>query len=232
MKLKLFSGILGTGLLTISANAGVMAGNDIIISEYTTAGSTQELSPNQSADSITATNLVAGSGLTFQEYSTFNFQGWDISSTSYDLAIAANDFWSWGFEVDTNVNVNLSKMNFRIDRSGTGPHNVEIRAYVNDNSGISLFTYDFKDSKNGVTFAGDTAVDLSSIGTLSMGDSIVFKLAAYNSDSPDGSFDLETVTYPGGTDSMQLIGTIAAVPEPASLALFGLGGLAILRRRR
>ena len=45
--------------------------------------------------------------------------------------------------------------------------------------------------------------------------------------------DLETITFPGGTDGITLRGNVSVIPEPTTALLFalGLGGLASIRRR-
>lgn len=178
--------------------------------------------------SVSADNLTAGSGLNTTNFSTFNFTGWDTTSTSFADAVAANDFWAWGFDVTAAATtIDLTTMDLRVDRSGSGPDDFEIQASVNGGTPVSLLTHDYNDSGSGVNFTG---VDLTALGTLTTGDSVVFTLGAYNSESENGSLDLENLTFPGGNDGIVINGTV--VPEPTSLALLGLGGLVVARRRR
>ena len=202
-----------------------------IVVEYTTAGSTSSIAANGNSSAlVTADDLVAGSGLNAQTFSTFNFTGWDTASTSFADAVAANDFWSWGFDVTApSTSIDLTTLETRLDRSGSGPDDFEIQGSVNGGPAISLLAFDFEDSGAAVNFTG---VDISDLGTVVTGDSVVFTLAAFNSESDAGSFDLETLTFPGGTDSLQVNGIITSVPEPSSLALLGFVGMVGFIRRR
>lgn len=219
---------LGAALLA----SGASAAYSTTLLQYPTAGSTTSLSPAIVDPSISGDDLTAGSGLTVQDFSTFNFSGWDPASTSFADAVAANDFWTWGFDVTGNVNIDLSTMDIRLDRSGSGPDDFDIQATVNGGVAVSILSYDFGDSSSGVDFMG---VDLSGIGSLGPGDSLMFTLAAYNSESDLGTFDLETVDF-GGSDprALRIEGTVSAVPLPAAAWLFGsaLLGMAAISRRR
>lgn len=200
--------------------------NAAVITQYTTAGSTTSLAASIVDPGVTADDLVAGSGLNVQTFSTFNFTGWNTTSTSFAAAVAENDFWTWGFDVTSSDPLDLTTMDIRLDRSGSGPDDFEIQASVNGGTPVTVLTHDYEDSSSGVTFTG---VDLSGIATLNQGDSVVFTLAAFNSESNAGSFDLETVTFPGGSDSLVINGEFAtvAIPEPSSVALMMLGAVAV-----
>ena len=200
-----------------------------IIVQYDAASpNTYTVAPVITDASVAGDNLVAGAGLTSTNFSTFNFTGFDVASTSFADAVAANDAWTWGFDVTAPATtIDLTTLDIRVDRSGTGPDDFEVQVSVNGGAPISLLTYDFNDSGSGVNFLG---VDLSAVPTLTTGDSVVFTLGAYNSETSAGSFDLENITFPGGNDGIVVSGNV--VPEPGSLALIGLGGLLIARRRR
>ncbi len=213
---------LGKKLVLASAitamSAGAQAAPELLL-QYGTQGGTASLAPYYANAAVSADNLVAGPGLDVQNYSTFNMAGWDTESTDFDAAVAAGDFWTFGF--DATQSIQLTSFDIRLDRSGTGPDDVEIRASVNGGTGTTVFGYDYQDSTSGVNFLG---LDLSGIA-LNAGDSLVFTLAAFNSESTGGTFDLETITYPGGNDGISIYGEVAPVPLPAAAWLF-LGGLA------
>jgi hypothetical protein len=113
-------------------------------------------------------------------------------------AVAANDFWRWGFDVTSAVFIDLTTMDIRLDRSGTGPDDFEIQASVNGGPGVSVLTHNYNDSDQAVNFLD---VNLSALPLLQQGDSVVFTLGAYNSEGTGGTFDLETITFPGTTPS-------------------------------
>ncbi|MEM6853326.1 MAG: PEP-CTERM sorting domain-containing protein [Planctomycetota bacterium] len=224
-KRKVLTGF--TSACALACFAPIDSSAAVIVQYATAAGSPQ--SPVVVDSSVTADNLVAGSGLTALTFSTFNFSGWDTASTSFAAAVAANDFWTWGFDVTglgAGETLDLTDFDIRLDRSGSGPDDVDIQVAVNGGTASTVFTHDYGDSSAGVNFLD---IDLSAFTGLSNGDSVVFTLAAYNSESSGGTFDLETITFPGGNDAIVINGTV--IPEPASLVLIGLGSLAMLSRR-
>jgi hypothetical protein len=190
---------------------------DLII-QYSTANGVTSMAPVATNAAVTGDNMIAGSGLTIQTGgATWNFRDWNLASTSFAAAVAANDFWSWGFDVASLAFIDLTTMDIRLDRSGTGPDDFEIQVSVNGGPGISVLTHNYNDADLGVNFLD---VNLSAVPLLQQGDSVVFTLGAYNSESAAGTFDLETITFPGGNDGIVIEGTVVAVPE-ASAFLFG-----------
>lgn len=184
--------------------------------------------------SLTGNALTAGVGLTSVNpsvFGTFNFSDWDPASTSFEDAVAVNDFWTWGFSVNAGPNlVTLETMDIRLDRSTTGPDDFEIRGAVNGGTEISLLTHDFNRFSNPVNFFN---IDLTGLGTLSEGDNVNFTLAAYNSTVFNGSFDMEN--FANGSPGLAINGTVTAVPEPSAMAALGMlvvGGLVVRYRRK
>lgn len=188
-------------------------GADVIV-QYGTANETP-LMPSFVNDAVTATDLAAGAGIELNAGGTYNFKGWDVDNLSFADAVADDEKWTWGFVVDTD-GIELTTMDIRLDRSGSGPDDFEIQAVVTPSGGtagapILCLTYDYGDSGSGVSF---TDVDLSAIPALAPGDTIEFTMAAFNSESATGTFDLETITFPDGTDGITINGgMVGALPR-------------------
>jgi hypothetical protein len=215
--------------LTVTA-PGAFAASTIL--QYDTAASTTNatLAASVADPAITADALSAGPGLVPNSGSTWNWRDWDTASTSFSEAVAAGDFWTFGFEVTGNVFVSPTALDIRLDRSGSGPDDFELVASVNDGAPISVLSFDYGDASSGVDFVD---VDLTALGQLGPGDSVVFTIAAFNSESSAGTFDLETVDFNGADPrSLRLLGDVAPVPVPPAFALFGASLLTLLRRRR
>lgn len=215
----------------------VGAANADVIVQYDTAASQSNatLTASSADAAVSADLMAAGSGISAASGSTWNWNSWDTANTSFASAVAAGDFWTWGFDVTAaNTTVDLSDFDIRLDRSGTGPDDFEIQASINGGTPISLLTFDYGDTDVGVDFIG---VSLASLPTLVTGDSIVFTLAAWNSEGSAGTFDLETVDFNGSDPrSLRINGTVTtnSIPEPASVALIGLAfaGFGLIRRRK
>lgn len=216
MKVVLFSA-LTLALSSVSAAA-------VTLATWGSEGSTTSLAGTGVAPGVSADALFAGPGLDVRNNATFNFDDWDIGSISSGDALAADDFWTWGFE--SAVAYDLADFSIRLDRSGTGPDDFLIELATNGSTDfMSVLSFDFQDTGNGVNFLN---VDLSSFNAVTDAD---FRLTAFNSESNAGTFDLELL--PSG-NGIEINGTVSAVPlpAPALLLLSGLLGLGALRFRR
>lgn len=221
---------LFVALVACSLAHQTVADADIIL-DYNAASSTTNptLTATNVNSNVTADAMAGGAGITATSGSgSWNWRSWDTANSSYAAAVADSDIWTWGFDVTQNVQLDLTTMDIRLDRSSQGPSSFEIRASVNGGSATSLLIVPSL-AVGGQDFA---AIDLSSLGPLSQGDSVVFTLGAFNSSHINGTFELETFT--SQTYGLRINGTItAAVPEPAAIgALTGIAGFYFFRRRK
>ncbi len=179
---------------------------------------------------ITADVLAQGGGLTANTGTTWNWNNWDPASTSAAAAVAAGDFWSWGFDVTEDVEISLATLDIRYDRSGTGPDDVEITVAVNGGAATVIHTHDFADTDSAYVAGGIDLTGVTELQSLMQGDSVEFTFAAFNSEQSGGTFDLENNA--GFANGAGLVINGALIPESASLLLGTLGFLTLLLRRR
>jgi hypothetical protein len=135
-----------------------------------------------------------------------------------------------GFTLD------LDSIAFTIQRSGTGIRSYAVR------SDLDGFAANLPASINPANanlsvgagnefqwvFDANTSAQNGSLITLGSGfdalsSAVTFRFYGWNADSDGGTFSV---------DNVNLSGAVVAVPEPTALAILGLGGMALLLRRR
>lgn len=224
--MRFCSPFLATLLLVFALSVPTARGDEILT--YAPVGATTLEGMTMFEAAIIPTDVTAGSGLNPQSgASTYNFNNWDPASTNAVEAIAADDFWTWGFEVDTLGLVTLDNFQIRLDRSGSGPQNFEVLVSVNGDPATSVLAGDVPTT--GADFTSDS---LAGLGLLTGGDAITFTLAAFNSTTTDGTFDIEELDGRDDGIGFVLNGTAVAVPEPSSLFALGSITSAVCWRRR
>jgi len=114
--------------------------------------------------------------------------------------------------------------------SNTGPRDFEVRYSTDGSSFTTLTTYTLtNDAWNAIiTPAASLKGSFAAPSTLDDQALVYFRLAAVGTTSITGGTVATTGT--SRVDNVTINGTV--IPEPASLGLIALGGLALLRRRR
>lgn len=202
-----------------------LASADTIII-YPASPNTPTLPPTyvNPAFGTTSSDLARGPGLALATGSTFNSNSFSTTAASFADATAAGDYLTFGFDVTTPLN--LTDMDIRYDRSGTGPSNAQLELSVNGGAFQPFYT-DLSVSDTGETILG---IDLSAFTNVTSAD---FRLLAFGASSANGTFDIETINFAqGGTVGIEVRGV--AVPEPGTVVLIGVGlvGLLVARRRK
>ena len=159
------------------------------------------------------------------------------TSISVGTAIAADDYFSVTVGANSGYYMDLDSitLDFGYTRNGVQFGDKDLKAYV-----FSSFT-GFVDAgdilgseviqttvdNNSLQYPGGSpslTVDLSAYSYVWSGGEIEFRI--YLADTTNGT------AYVHRIDNVTLNGVVAAVPEPSSTALLGLGGLAVLLRRK
>ena len=194
--------------------SGDLSGSDVTHGAYTGNGGASTRGFSSSTNSIfvrwNATGALAADGDTLAEaianeaYATFTVT--NTTATAYDLTNLTFDIFFDPYDTVTTTSVFVMT-----DLSG-----------FTDGDELGGVTY-APGAGPGPSDTPDTiTVDFSSLGNLSAGASFESRLYFVDdADTADKIFRVDNVTVNGDV-----------VPEPGSLALLGLGGLCVLRRRR
>lgn len=200
----------GIGLVLLSSFSTVACG-DIVLSYVTSSNSS--IAPSVQASGVTGSSLTGGSGISF-DGNGFSWSEWD--GLSLGDAVSSNEYFQWGFTSSSAYD--LSDLDIRYDALGNGPENLAIQVAINGGAFQTIYT------DNAVATGGFDAADIS-LAAFSNVTSAVFRLFAWNANNDRGRLNLENSTAFGNA-AIVVNGAATAVPEPASLALMGLAGVA------
>ncbi|MFI4860766.1 MAG: PEP-CTERM sorting domain-containing protein [Phycisphaerales bacterium JB063] len=173
----------------------------------------------------------AGSDATWSNISiTFNegvFDAFDLSDTD-TVAHGPGQYHMWDLVIDADgTEVQLNTLGTSTSETGFGVNDTEL--FLLDTDGVTLLATN--DDFNGLRESQIvTFLDAGTYTLVAGTYDLTYDGSAFAVDSDgSGSIVVNASTRPGTGATLNFVST---VPEPGSLALLGLGGLALLRRRR
>lgn len=139
----------------------------------------------------------------------FNANGWD-AYTDTASALAGGNYFEFTVSPDVSYSLNVTSVFFQIQRSNTGASNYVLRS--------SADSY-VSDLGSTIGAAGNNATVGTTVNTSLSGGSITFRVIAY------GGTTTGSTGFEGTGDEIAIYGTVAAIPEPTTMALLGAGAL-------
>lgn len=135
---------------------------------------------------ITVTGLSRGAGVSYNAGGTFNSSNW--STTTLSDAKTNNDYLQFSIQVNNGSLLDLNEMKIKMDRSGSGPPNVQIEYSTNAFSSAGTSVYNDNVSSSGSIHT----INLTSIATINATNTITFRIFAWGATSSGGTFDIES----------------------------------------
>lgn len=174
------------------------------------------------AANLTAGNTTRGAGLLAASGLsglTGYFQAKDYSSTSAAAAVTNNDYVSIVLTVASGYYLNLDSVAFKVARTNSGPTDGFLR------SSLDSYTGDLK-AYSSISTGGNTQTATLDTTFDHIEGTVEFRWYGWRASGLSAS-------HGSGLDNVNFVGEVLAIPEPATLALLGLGGVCgMLRRRR
>ena len=214
--------VFAAGLALIAAaRADILAAWDM---SGVNASGTPVFTNTTSAAGITSnsTTLSLGSGVT-PSATANTFGGTTFTANNLSGAVSSNDYLSWTIQADPGNLITITNVSWNFQRTTTGGSNLTLVSsydgFTTDVFGLTNFT--------GAAGGGDANF---AVTTISGSNSVEFRIYAYNAADSAG---VDRFRNLAGND-LVVQGTITAIPEPASMLLFGtgVGVLGLIRRRR
>ena len=163
------------------------------------------------------TVLALGAGINASSAGD-TFQGSTWTASSYANAVSSNDYISWFIVAEAGYQFTVTNVSFNFQRSGTGGSNMVVQ------SSYDTFSSDLFTSNN---IGNTTFAPSITISTITDTDSVEFRMYAWSAGGTTGTDGIRNLS---GNDLI-VQGTIAAIPEPGTMTMLGLGLLALVTRR-
>ena len=196
------------------------------------------LNPVSTDSHATVGGLTRGSGVSTAGTGANNAwggSGWDGTTTAAQ-AIAASKVGTFTVKANTGFTLSLSSIDaYNVRHSGTGPATGQWQYSLDGSSFIDLGLPITWGANTTVAGNPQPAISLSGIAALQSVPSattVTFRVANYNASGSGGTWYLNDPAGSAGTDFSISGSTAASVPEPTSVALASICGVALLTFRR
>lgn len=215
----LLAGSVVAGIAVSAADAAVLASwenNDLTGPEASAPADVVD------AGLAAAPALTRGAGLGTPPYAD-TFSGSRAEESSLADAIADGDYFSWTMTADPGFELSLESLSLRPSTQAASLTMVLFSSVDGFAAGGEIDTY---------TFSGNNTQFTTDLSGLSNVSSVEFRLVAFGSDNQFQQMGIGRAFNGNADDDLVISGAAVPIPEPASLALVGVGTLAILGGRR
>jgi hypothetical protein len=217
--------ITSISILSVALFLASSASADPFTATYTFTGSPgNQVSEPVDAQPVGATlaDIARGSSLTpVAGADSINSSGFTTSAAP-DLV---GGFYEFSITPDAGYVMDLTELAFTERRSGTGIHDIELRSSL-DVFAAPIFSTtvpdDLEERRQTIPL-GAAFQDLTS--------AVTFRIYGFSAESTAGTWRLGVSGASAFPANLVLTGDLAAVPEPASLLLVGVGACVLLGRR-
>jgi trimeric autotransporter adhesin len=248
MSLKVVKTLCAVGMAAALGSTVVFAQNFSVIYDFSSvtanAGGTTDPTPPPTATGVTfgsfaafglSGNPNAGGRFSFTTNALGGING-DNNFGNFTGSIDLAKYFEVTLTPQAGYTLDLDSIAFTIQRSGTGIRSYAVRSDVDGFAGNLPASINPANANLTVgagnefqwVFDATTSAQNGSLVTLGSGfdtlsSAVTFRFYGWNAEGDGGTFSIDNVNFSGA---------VVAVPEPTALAILGLGGMALLLRRR